>query len=113
MRPSRRTWLLGMAAIAVAGCLAPTLPVPPPSSPEVSAPDTDGIVTVKGGQGSAQTNATITVWNPNLEGVKGFSDSARPDGSWEIKLPAQSKQRLLIWQKVGTDTSNTLELTVP
>ncbi len=113
MRLQRRTWLGVVLVGALTGCLAPTLPVPPPSSPEVSSPDADGIVTVKGGAGSAKANAEVTVWNDNLTGVKGFSGSAAGDGSWEIQLPAQSKQKLWIWQTVGFDRSNTLEISVP
>jgi len=116
MRSSRRTWLaasLSLGLVALASCLAPTLPVPPPASPEVSTPDQDGIVTVKGAAGSAKANAEVTVWNDNLAGVKGFSGSAAGDGSWEIKLPAQSKQKLWIWQTVGFERSSTLEISVP
>lgn len=116
MRPSRRTWLSGLligGLSASAGCLAPTLPVPPPSSPEVSAPDSAGLVTVKGGPGSARANAIVTVWNENLPENKGVSDRVRSDGSWQVVQRAKSKERLLIWQTVGGDDSNWIELTVP
>jgi hypothetical protein len=109
MRPSRRTWLAAVVVggvFALAGCLAPTLPVPPPENFDVSAPDADGIVTVKGGKGSARPNWTVHVEKQgNPPGVNGFEDTALPDGSWEIKLPAKSGDVLSIWQEQGTERS--------
>lgn len=113
MRPSRRSWLTTAALLggvfALGGCLAPTLPVPPPANPDISAPDADGMVTVKGGKGSARPNWTVHVEKQgNPPGVDGFEDAALADGSWEIKLPAKSGDRLAIWQEQGTERSTVL-----
>lgn len=101
--------------LAVAGCVAPTLPVPPPSQPDVSEPDASGIVTLQGGPHSAEPNAEVTVWNPNLDGGRGEGHTtiALQDGSWSETIPASSKQTLWVWQTVGFQRSEHIEVHVP
>lgn len=113
-RPARRTWLLG-AVVALAGCLAPTLPVPPPSAPDVSAPDASGNVTLQGAPGSARANAEINVWNPNLDGGKGAGvfKIVAPDGSWNATIQGKSKETLWIWQTIGLESSDHIEVRIP
>ncbi len=121
VRTSRRIWLrlagvFGLVAAAGAGgCLAPTLPVPPPAIPEIVGPDSDGNVTLKGAKGSARPGAEVTVWNPALDGGRGEGRTtlAEPDGSWSETIPAERKAVLYVWQTVGFDRSEHLEVTVP
>jgi len=118
---TRRSWIRTAlfavsASIAVAaGCLAPTLPVPPPSQPEIIGPGADGLVTLKGRAGSAQSQAEITVWNPALDGGKGEGRTtiANPDGSWQETIPAAPKQTLWVWQTVGFERSSQIEVHIP
>jgi hypothetical protein len=114
----RRSFLGSIAAFAVLAvglsgqaCVAPTLPVPPPSQPDVSEPDSSGIVTLKGKAGSATPNAEVTVWNPELN--EGRVSIAKPDGSWEEQIPAVSKHILWVWQTIGYERSSTIEVKVP
>src|SRR3954469_15184097 len=107
-----------MAAVAVVApglaggaCVAPTLPVPPPSQPDVTEPDSSGVVTLKGKAGSATPNAEVTVWNPEIS--EGRVTIAKPDGSWEEQIPAISKHVLWVWQTIGFDRSSTIEVKVP
>lgn len=44
---SWRSWLLGVALFA-AGCLSPTLPLPPPSEPSITASSAEGLVRFQG-----------------------------------------------------------------
>lgn len=110
----RRTWLL-VGALALGGCLAPTLPVPPPSQPDVEGPDAAGNVTLKGAAGAARANAEVTVWNPNLDGGKGEGKLtiALPDGSWSETIPAKKGETLLVWQAVGGERSTHIEVRIP
>lgn len=102
---------LAVLAVGVAGCLAPTLPIPPPSAPDVSAIDADGNVHLTGGRGSAQPGAYVTVWNLRLD--RGRTSRAAADGSWSETIPAQSKDVLYIWQESGNDRSDSIDVKVP
>ncbi len=104
--------LLSGFTVVMAGCLAPTLPIPPPSFPEeITGPDADGLVHLKGAKGSAQANAYVTVWNLRTE--RGRTSRAAADGSWREAVPALSKDTLYIWQELGNDRSDSLEVKVP
>lgn len=109
----RLAGLLGLAVVG--GCLAPTLPVPPPAVPEIVGPDADGNVTLKGARGSARPNAEVTVWNPALDGGRGEgrTTTALADGSWSETIPAERKAVLFVWQTVGFERSDQLEVQVP
>lgn len=111
----RRQWLLVAGVAALMGCLAPTLPVPPPSQPDVTGPDASGNVTLKGAPGSARANAEVTAWNPNLNGGKGAGvvTIAAPDGSWSQSIQAKSKETLWVWQTIGFERSDHIEVRVP
>ena len=105
-----RSLALG-ALVALGGCLSPTLPVPPPGQPEVEGPDASGLVTLKGAKDSAQPNAEVAAYNPATKDGR-FTVSAA-DGSWQIVLPASSKQTLWVWQTVGFERSAQIEVRVP
>jgi hypothetical protein len=103
-----------MLALALGACLAPTLPIPPPTAPEISAPDADGLVTIKGGARSAQ--AASVVFGCNLTAgckiIHGIV--ANGDGSWQLDpLPAQSKDLVELWQEVGNEAGERRDWPVP
>lgn len=109
---------LGAAAVGALGtasCLAPTLPVPPPSQPDVIGPDPSGNVTLKGSRGSARPNAEVTAWNPNLNAGRGAGvvTIAADDGSWSQSIPAKSKEILWVWQSIGFERSDRIEVKIP
>lgn len=112
--PRRRFAWIGALALAVGACLAPTLPVPPPSQPEVTAPDANGFVTLSGKAGSAQAGARIEACNESDGCQKGIWNDAQPDGSWKLDpLAAKSRDFVLVWQTIGNESSNPVELQVP
>jgi hypothetical protein len=119
-RPTRRFALLGLLALALGACLAPTLPIPPPSTPEVTAPDANGMATVTGAKGSATPGAQVAVRNDSLArvctqkcGDLQVEGAADADGSWQLTIPARSKDALLVWQTVGSQSSNAIFVDVP
>jgi hypothetical protein len=108
---ARRIILFGFAlaaAVTVAGCLSPTLPLPPPSAPLVSAPDNSGFVRV---QGEVTSRATVHVMNERTN--KGASQLTEDDGLYDLELRAQVGDTLRIWKRVGTQESDFVEVTVP
>ena len=116
-------------AWGVAACLAPTLPIPPPSAPEVSAPDSNGQATVKGDKGAAKPEAVVTVVNQTAkEGDPACQDNAvdagpctaivgtpvHADGSYWTVIHAKSGDRIHVYQTVGTTNSDdSAEVVVP
>ncbi len=121
---SRSRWAgLIVAVLAFGACIAPTLPIPPPSVPEVTAPDARGQTTVSGGKYAATANAEITVWNESYAHsaackadkacAPGIVRLVDGDGSYTVVIRAQSKDLLFIWQTVGNQTSGQIETRVP
>ena len=106
-----------MLSLASHGCLAPTLPIPPPSDPDLQVLG-DGTVRVSGGKGSASANAVVIVINETIlaacpSGCKTTeSDIAGPDGSWGVVIPGKVADTLSVLQLTRTGTSGTLEVVV-
>lgn len=124
MPPVRHLRSLLLAAfVAVTACIAPTLPIPPPSQPEVTAPDSTGLVTVRGGKGAATAGAQLTVWNAtyadsaachaDVSCAPGVVRQVGADGSYVVHIAGKSKDTLYVWQTVGTQTSGETETRVP
>ena len=120
-RTAWRTALLAVV-LATSACIAPTLPVPPPAQPEVSAPDSVGIVTVTGPKGAVAAYAEVTVWNQTYaESVDCKTDTycnpgvvriANADGSFAVRLKGKSKDLLYVWQTTGGHQSAATEVHV-
>lgn len=100
VRTSRRMLLAAGLALLVGGCLAPTLPLPPPSKPTVAGPDTDGNVELTG---NVQPNAEVYVRNYASTDIYGQITGA--DGAYDITLPAQVGDQLELWYEIGKDQS--------
>lgn len=123
VRATRLRALLLATLVAVSACLAPTLPVPPPSQPEVSAPDASGDVLVQGGKGAVSGGAEVTVENYTLSQSAAcrsdpscyftVSKIANDDGSYAVKIRGRSGDLLYVWQTVGTQTSGEVQRKVP
>jgi hypothetical protein len=96
----RRLWLAAALALAVGGCLSPTLPLPPPSKPDVSGPDENGEVTLRG---TVQPRAEVFAANMRTGEIRG--QITLDDGIYEFKLPAQVDDEVTLWYTVGTKQS--------
>lgn len=101
------------AAVALA-CTSPTLPLPPPALPTISAgtePNTYRLSSVEG----ALPNALIVVVNRNeaLPRDKRVDGTIADDrGSWEVTIFATPGDVLDIAQETGTTRSSSTQLTV-
>jgi hypothetical protein len=92
---SRRGWLLG-AALSLASCLSPTLPLPPPSDPSVSGTDADGNVTLTG---TVAPESEVFALNHTSNVIAG---QLTPSGNYDFKIPAEQYDSLSIWYVENT-----------
>jgi len=109
----RASWI-GMALLA-AGCLAPTLPLPPPEAPDALVGSEEGMVRLEAVNG-ALPDAIVVVYNTNQtvppsERVSGAQ--ADKNGAWRCEIRAQSGDVLRISQEVDGTRSDTLNFQVP
>lgn len=101
---------LGIVASAFeAGCLSPTLPLPPPALPTiVPGSDADHVDLVSNVCGGAEAGALIIIENenPSLAGDEvGALTRADSCGRWEAEVYAHEGDVLQIWQEYGTTSS--------
>lgn len=102
-----------MAALALA-CTSPTLPLPPPALPAISAGTEPNTYRLSSDQG-ALPNALIVVVNRNesLPRDKRVDGTIADDkGSWEVTVFATPGDVLDIAQESGTTRSSSTQLTV-
>src|SRR5438046_10603647 len=98
-RVPRRWFSLG-AALCLAACLSPTLPLPPPDRPDVSAPDEDGLVRL---QGVAAPKSEVIAWNHvnNLIAGQVTGDDSR----YDFTIKAQADDYIELWYIEGDQES--------
>ncbi len=80
--------LLLAALLAVGACTAPTLPLPPPTQPDVSAAAEAGKVHLSS-KGGVQPNAIVVVFNRNPDVARDRrvgGAQADAEGSWEADV---------------------------
>jgi len=95
---SRRRWLLG-AALFAAGCLSPTLPLPPPTNPEMTATDTQGLVQLSG---SVPPQSEVFALNHNTNQIAGqYTES----GAYKFTIAAQEHDSMSLWYVHATEES--------
>jgi hypothetical protein len=95
---SRRGWLAG-AALLVVSCLSPTLPLPPPSDPSVSATDTAGLVRLKG---TVRPESEVFALNHSTNLISGQYTKS---GAYDFTLEAQERDGISLWYVQGTTES--------
>jgi len=101
----------GIGLFELASCTSRTLPLPPPEVKSVTAPDSDGIVTVLG---YALEGASVGVMNDNTQvGVITASEEKDCDNTcpWEARIRAEVGDPLRVWQFFETDGAK--DITVP
>jgi hypothetical protein len=97
---SRRRWLFA-AGLVLAGCLSPTLPLPPPNKPDVQGPDQQGLVTLSG---TTEAGATVFVENLRTGQVVGQKD-LDADGLYQLVIGAELQDRVDLWYTLGSEES--------
>ena len=98
--------LAGVLLFAIAGCNnTPTVPLPPPDVTVVSTtePDTDGMVTVTGGDNAADPDSIVLLYNEDAE--TGVMEAAEQNGAFEARVEAKSGDTLVLQYKIDSAIS--------
>ncbi len=105
-RLRRRSLLAGLLAVA---CYSPTLPLPPPGKPEVSA--------VEGKPGYfrlvGQVEPHAEVFARNRENDLNFGQQTGASGGYDFEVQGQSGDEMDLWYVVGKDASPRLLFVLP
>lgn len=107
LRVLRRLLLLS-AGLTLASCLSPTLPLPPPSRPDVSSPDSSGLVRL---QGNAAPHSEVIAWNHDNDVIAG--QVTRDSPRYDFTIQAEVGDFIELWYIQGSDESQSVRLTVP
>jgi hypothetical protein len=102
---TRRRWLVG-AALCLAGCLSPTLPLPPPTDPMASGEDADGNVTLSG---DVAPESEVFALNQRTSVISG---QLTHSGVYSFKIQAQQFDDLSVWYVKDTEQSPPTEVIV-
>jgi hypothetical protein len=105
---SLRRLLLVVAGLCVASCLSPTLPLPPPDRPDVTAPDANGLVRL---QGVAVPQSEVIALNHANNALAG--QVTGDDARYDFTIRAQANDFIELWYVEGTDKSQTVRFNVP
>lgn len=103
----RRTLLLLAATLSVS-CLSPTLPLPPPSRPEISVPDAAGMVHIRG---TVRSNAEVFAKNRRTLDIVGKETD--DSGGYDLVMQAQTNDQIIVWYTDHGTDSDFVEALVP
>ena len=107
LRVMRRLLLLA-AGVCLVSCLSPTLPLPPPDRPDLSAPDASGLVRL---QGVAAPQAEVIAWNHNTDLIAG--QVTGDDSRYDFTMKAQANDLIELWYVQGSEESQSIRIVVP
>lgn len=97
-------------ALSAAGCTSRTLPLPPPDVDQLAAPNSQGLVMVRG---TAHAGASVGVLNERSQsGVIGSAEDKDCDSAcpFEIEIPAKAGDPMRVWQFFTTPSSRDLNV---
>ncbi len=113
-RVLRCLWALALTLLL--GCVSPTLPLPPPETPLISAGSTPNRYLLSGGPGGAQPNAFVIAINSNSavpRNLRVNGTQADEKGAWSVEVYASPGQRIDITQEIGNSRSPPLSILIP
>src|SRR4249920_1918025 len=94
---ARRSWIVGLA-LALTGCLAPTLPLPPPAKPDVT-DQGNGTVELSG---SVTAQSQVFALNNTTNQIAGQQTAT---GAYKFIIPAQKGDDITFWYQAGNEES--------
>jgi hypothetical protein len=104
----RRTLGLLLGALVGGGCLAPTLPLPPPEKPTVEGPDQQGNVRLSGT--TPEDGATVLSLNERTNQIAG--QRTTPGSRYLLIMPAQTGDVMTFWYTVGNEVSPSIRFQI-
>src|SRR4051812_35788217 len=105
--PLPRRWLL-LGAVAAFGCYSPTLPLPPPVTPDITLTET-GAYRLHGG---ALPNSQVFALNTRNQLLDG--QQTGETGIYDFELhDAQAGDVITLWYQAGTDLSPVTPFELP
>jgi hypothetical protein len=100
--------VLGLGVSLLNGCLSPTLPLPPPSRPDITPPDSQGLSTISG-----RVPSRTTALAQNLASGRIVGQVTDDSGFYELKIAAESGDRISIWYRDVYQDSGSVVVIVP
>ncbi|NUP11021.1 MAG: hypothetical protein HOW73_33660 [Polyangiaceae bacterium] len=104
----RRLYALGPVAIVIAGCLSPTLPLPPPDEPNTITSSEEGIWLVGG---DCIAGAEVVVMNEETGRGEVFLDLDRK-GRYSVAIEGEACDVIVISQSLSTEESAEVRVTL-
>jgi hypothetical protein len=95
------------AAVLFSGCLAPTLPMPPPDQPTVEGPDESGNTRLTG-----EVESGAAVYAINRSTNRGTFQITGATGGYDLTITTQVGDGIVMWYTVGGQQSERLEFEI-
>jgi hypothetical protein len=110
MTAARRRLLLAAAGTLLwaVACLSPTLPLPPPSKPEIEGPNETGYVTLTG---SVMAHSHVIATNARID--EGDLYITNETGRYVLELPAQVGDEVVLYYIHGNEISDYIVFQIP
>lgn len=101
----QRRWLFAAVLVPalLSGCLAPTLPLPPPDRPAVEGPDATGNIRLTGT--TPEHSAVVYALNDRTNQIVGERTTL---STYELVMAARVGDSITFWYTVGADQSPTI-----
>ena len=106
-RVPRRLALGVLLGALVVGCLSPTLPLPPPSKPDIEGPNEQGMVILTGTLPHPHAHAHA------FNAPHGQSFLTGDDAAYVLVLPAAIGDEVQFWYEIGKQKSPTIMFRIP
>jgi hypothetical protein len=105
-RLPRRLFLIGFGLFGLS-CLSPTIPMPPPSRPDIEGPDAEGMVVLSGG---VEAGAHVYAENRRTGDIRGQQTNT---GVYRIVIGAQVGDQMSLFYAHNGKFSPSVEFVIP
>ena len=106
-------YALALTVAASVACASPTLPLPPPDVPYMTAGAAPGTVHLAGSNAESGAEVIVRNMNPAVPTNRQIGGAVvSPDGTWDAEVYASNGDVLTLTQQVGSMVSSPLVITV-